>query len=359
MLAKLSSRLASVATTRSSSSTGVTQTAGRALSTFSTPSGVWGQPKTVNIFGAPLSFGQPITGPETAPESLRSAGLHEELKEQTHWRINDLGDVDFSKLHTMGVGENVPGARHCLQVGAACEAIYQALLPAAEREEFVLTLGGDHSIPLGTLPAILEKRPKTKVVWVDAHADLNTPLTSGSGNMHGQPLGLLTRGIYPPGVSSLPGFEWLQPCLDPSDIIYIALRDVDKYEKSFIRDLGITAYTMFDIDRLGIGEVMKRVLREVGEDNNIHLSFDIDACDPFYAPSTGTKVGGGLTFREAHFICESLADTRRLTSMDMVEVNTTLNPEMAEDTVLVAKGLVASALGSCILWPVEEGLRTV
>ena len=111
-----------------------------------------------------------------------------------------------------------------------------------------------------------------------------------------------------------------RPCLDPSDIIYIALRDVDKYEKAFIRDLGIKAYTMFDIDRLGIGAVMDRVLRDVGDESNIHLSFDIDACDPFYAPSTGTKVGGGLTFREAHFICETLADTRRLTSMDMVEV---------------------------------------
>ena len=279
------------------------------------------------------------------------------------------------------MGKDIQGARHCLQVGAACEAIYESLLPAAEREEFVLTLGGDHSIPLGTLPAILEKRPKTKVVWVDAHADLNTPLTSGSGNMHGQPLGLLTRGVYPPGVNSLPGFDWLQcvsrgtsaavvglpvlssssrslspptpphptpphptpphprPCLDPSDIIYIALRDVDKYEKAFIRDLGIEAYTMFDIDRLGIGAVMERVLRTVGEESNIHLSFDIDACDPFYAPSTGTKVGGGLTFREAHFICESLADTRRLTSMDMVEVG--MGAEAGAAVVAVGAAVVA------------------
>jgi arginase len=194
-------------------------------------------------------------------------------------------------------------------VGQACQSIYESILPAAGKEEFILTIGGDHSIPLGTIPAIMEKRPGTKVVWVDAHADINTPDTSGSGNMHGQPLGLLVNGVYKPGVSSLPGFEWLASCLNPEDIVFIGLRDVDRHEKIAIRDFGIKAYTMFDIDRIGIGRVLEEVVDFVG-DNNMHLSFDIDACDPFFAPSTGTKVGGGLTLREAHFVCESLADTQ-------------------------------------------------
>jgi arginase len=287
-----------------------------------------------------------MTGPEAGPNDLRGSGLHNEIKENTHWRLLDHGDVEWT---TRGKGDTssdeVPGARNCVAVGRACESIHDSLLPVAAQDHFILTVGGDHSIPMGTIPAIIKHRPGTKIIWVDAHADINTPDTSSSGNLHGQPLGLLVHGVYKPGVSTLPGFEWLSPCLNPEDIVYIGLRDVDRYEKMAIKDFGIKTYTMFDIDRLGIGQVMDEVLDYVG-DSNMHLSFDIDACDPFFAPSTGTKVGGGLTLREANFVCESLADTQRLTSMDMVEINTTLTTCATDETVEVAKGLVSAALGS-------------
>lgn len=317
------------------------------------------------LFGAPLSFGQPLIGPEKAPNVLRSADLMEDIK--ARWRLADRGDIDVTGQRKNGGLQrsfsSVEGARCCAQVGGACEAIYEALLPDCHESQFILTLGGDHSIPMGTLPAVMEARGRTKVVWVDAHADINTPRTSSSGNMHGQPVGLLMEDVYAPGVESLPGFEWLagKPRLKAEDIIYIGLRDVDAGEKAVLRERGISAFSMFDVDKYGIGRVMDHILKElIGPEDNIHLSFDIDALDPFFAPSTGTTVYGGLTFREAHFICESLADTRRLTSMDMVEVNPSLMPHSrgAEETAEVARGLLGSALGSVIMWPVEDGIRS-
>merc|ERR1712113_18643 len=148
------------------------------------------------------------------------------------------------------------------EVGSACERIYENLVDDCAKERFILTLGGDHSIPMGTLPAVLEQRGSTKVIWVDAHADMNTPFTSSSGNMHGQPVGLLMEDVYEPGVESLPGFEWLagKPRLKPEDVIYIGLRDVDEGEKKVLRERGIAAYSMFDPDKFGVGKVMEHIL---------------------------------------------------------------------------------------------------
>lgn len=318
---------------------------------------VWQPPHHLTLVGAPLGLGQPRPGAETGPQDLRDAGLVEALRAHTPWCVQDAGDVGDVDGGTDTGSATADGDAHNAEaVGRVCERLYGALRAEATSDRFLLTLGGDHAVAAGTLSAVLRHRPRTKVVWVDAHADLHTPATSPSGNLHGMPLGLLTHGVHDRSAASLPGFGWLRPCLDPEDLVYVGLRDVDAYEQEAIRRLGIRAYTMFDIDRLGIGEVMRQVGEHVGH-HNVHLSFDIDACDPFFAPSTGTAVGGGLTFREAHFICEYLADTRRLTSMEMVEVNTAVAPASGRSTVDVAKGLVLSALGSSIMWPVEAGRR--
>jgi len=239
-----------------------------------------------------------------------------------------------------------------------CERIAQTTRDEAKSGNFVLTLGGDHSVAMGSIAGVLSARPKLGVVWVDAHADINTPSTSPSGNVHGMPVAFLMRLI---DVNKYHGLEWLVgpemgvPRLDPSRVGYIGLRQVAKGERNLLRRLGIRAYDMHQVDRLGIAKVMEETLEylvgpAVGP-TPLHLSFDIDACDPSIAPSTGTTVEGGLNFRESHFICEELAKTRLLGSMDMVEVNPSLGSSRkdAGTTAKTAAGLISSALGQSVL----------
>ena len=232
-------------------------------------------------------------------------------------------------------------------------------------------IGGDHSIALGTISGVTSARPNTGVIWVDAHADINTPRTSGSGNMHGMPVAFLLGEVEQEDMQHLPGMEWFplsksQPCLKPQDLVYIGLRDLDPGEKNAIKRLNIKAYTMTDIDRLGIGRVMEEVIQHFSG-RDVHLSFDIDALDPVFAPHTGTRVEGGLTSREAHYICESIAlaassseddnDSNagrlNLTSMELVEVNpllhTDLNAKDPTRTIRLANALIGSILGNRIL----------
>jgi len=194
-----------------------------------------------------------MTGPETAPEAVRQSGLHAEIKSETKWRIDDHGDIRTIG-HSMRADLErgaLEGARNSLQVGKACENIYTKLLPEAALNNFILTMGGDHSVSLGTLPAIMKQRPRTKVVWVDAHADIQTPDTTATGDLHGMLMGLMMKGVYEPGVESLPGFDWASPCLSPEDIVYIGLRDVESTERAVLKDLGVKLFTMYDIDSSG------------------------------------------------------------------------------------------------------------
>ena len=223
---------------------------------------------------------------------------------------------------------------------------------------FPLILGGDHSIGIGSLTGILNARPNTGIIWVDAHADLNTPATSGSGNMHGMPIGLLLDHRGGPTTvdhASLPNFEFLVdgPRLPPESIVYVGLRDVDPMERTMIRDLGIKAYTMYDIDHYGIGAVMDKALDYLLKDDPsrpLHLSYDIDAVDPMLAPATGTKVRGGLTYREAHFVAEAVAQSGNLASAEIVEVNPSLSDsDGATDTFELGLQIVTSFMGKSII----------
>lgn len=264
------------------------------------------------------------------------------------WRIDvvDPGMFVQSKYGADGFdGHSNP--KNCKIAGKAMQDIEECVYEYAKKENFLLMLGGDHSIPIGTIAAIKRARPNTGVVWVDAHADINTPSTSGSGNLHGMPLAFLLGLVD--NVNALDSFEYFQPCLVPSDIVYIGLRDVDSGEKKIIKDLGIKAFTMQDIDRHGIGKIMDMCVDYLG-DKDIHLSFDVDAMDPFYAPSTGTAVRGGLNFREGNYVCESLFATGRLRSMDLVEVNPMLSgAEDAKSTVALGIKLCSASMGNSIL----------
>jgi arginase len=244
-----------------------------------------------------------------------------------------------------------------LEVGAGTKALAELVESKLKLGRFPLILGGDHSIGIGSLAGILRARPDTGVIWVDAHADLNTPSSSESGNMHGMPLAIMMKELVPDR-SVIPGFEWLEegtspPRLSPNSLVYVGLRDIDKAERQFIRHLGIKTFTMYDIDHLGIGRVMDLALEHLlksDTDRPIHLSYDIDAVDPMHAPATGTAVRGGLTWREAHFVAEHVVKSGALASAEIVEVNAALSDGRgASATVELGHQLVNALLGEAML----------
>ena len=240
----------------------------------------------------------------------------------------------------------------CALVGNGTKKLYEIYKKKAEEQKFCLVLGGDHTIGAGSLAGLLSVHPDAGVIWVDAHADINTPAGSESGNMHGMPISFLMEGMV--DTLKLPGFEWLAngPTMKPDQLVYIGLRDIDNFERSVIREKQIKAFTMQDVDRHGIGKVMEMALDHLStkKERPIHVSYDIDAVDPLIAPSTGTRVRGGLTWREANYVAEAVAETNMMVGLDMVEVNATLAPGVgAQITVDMALMLIASAMGNRIL----------
>ncbi len=234
------------------------------------------------------------------------------------------------------------------------DSLFVALSPglarhkAASEGDVVVSMGGDHSLATGSVGGILKARPEVAVIWVDAHADINTAATTGSGNLHGMPVSQLMKL---PDTQDIPGFSWMSevPVLRTNRIAYIGLRDVDRGERALLRKYGIRAFSMHDVDKFGIGKVLFLAMQHVNPMRNrvFHLSFDIDAVDPHYAPSTGTSVPGGLTFREAHYIAEAMGATGLLGSMDIVEVNPFLGGGNAQmKTIELGKDLVLSAFGN-------------
>lgn len=310
----------------------------------------------MSVVGAPISWGQPHAGTDLGPTLMRKSGLLTCL-EALEWTVDEKGDIQFDEPTSADPkpDEALIGgkAKNCFCLGKALEKVYRVTRKSLEEGHFALTLGGDHSIGLATVAAVLKVRPESGILWVDAHGDLNIPSTSPSGNMHGMPLGILMKLI---DNKLLPGFEWLDevPILKPEHLVFIGLRDLDKGERVLIREKGIKAYTMHHVDHFGIGKVMDLAVEHFtlsdGSMRPLHLSYDIDAVDPAEAPATGTVVRGGFNFREAHYIAEAASSTKALQSMDLVEVNPTLMPgKEAELTSHLGMALIASAMGSRIL----------
>eukprot|EP00494_Astrolonche_serrata_P029834 UN30101 len=261
---------------------------------------------TVSVIGAPLNGGQKITGCDLTAGIYRKEKYFKEL-EHIGWNVKDCGDLDFKK-EWADVKDKKPDPTHvnakdCHQVGVCSKLICDAVAKEAKAGNFVLTIGGDHSVAFGTLAGVLKARPNVKVIWIDAHADCNTPAISPSGNMHGMPMGG-HLGVMK--VKDLPGWDWFKPSLHQGNCVFIGLRDLDKWEKAILKGIGAHVYTRYDIDKIGIGKVMENAMTIVNPYGNqpMHLSFDIDGIDPEWAPSTGTICPGGLTYRESRFICE-------------------------------------------------------
>lgn len=298
----------------------------------------------VVIIGAPISLGQTLVGVAKTPQAMREADLHKAIQD-LGLVVNDKGDLELNEII---VSETKPGQKikHAKIVGEACRLIAEQVAASANEGAFCLTIGGDHSVAFGSITGILRARPDTALVWVDAHGDFNTPDTSPSGNLHGMPLAALMGYAR----NEIEGFEWMDAQISRDRVAVVGLRSVDEGERRLLREAGITAFTMTDIDREGIGAIMRKAINAINPDGdrNIHLSYDIDAIDPQEAPGTGTRVRGGLSYREAHYIAESLAETGKLGSMDIVEINPDLD-KPDKPTVTLGVELVASALGKRIL----------
>jgi len=297
------------------------------------------KPKHVSIVGACVKEGQNYyTGVENAPEAFRKAGLLQ-VMEGSGCIVNDAGDIKVNKFveftnRAEGEYYTKEEVKNAPILGDSIGRLYDIVKRESDKGHFVLTLGGDHSIAAGTISAIKKSKNDICVVWVDAHADCNTPETSPSGNFHGMPVGLLLNWFK----KRVEGFEWIEDYLKnpltENRIAYIGLRDIDEREKTLLRESNMLVYSMIDVDRLGIAGLMEEIIGRLSPDTNprpIHLSFDIDAVDPQFAPGTGTRARGGLNYREARYICTRLADTKRLESMDLVEINPDIDTRESHD----------------------------
>ncbi|KAH7911425.1 Ureohydrolase [Hygrophoropsis aurantiaca] len=302
-------------------------------------------PKTIAIVGCPFSGGQPKLGVDKGPIHLVEAGLISQL-EELGWKVSFDGHHQFESIATeddppIGILKNPR------LVSRVCESVAQVVGAHAKNGQLPLTLGGDHSLAMATLSGTLSTYPDACVIWVDAHADINTVESTDSGNIHGMPVSFML-GIG----QKVDEFSWVKPLLKPERLVYIGLRDLDAGEKRILKENNIKAFSMHEVDKYGIGKVVEMALDAVNpkRDLPIHLSFDVDALDPSVAPSTGTPVRGGLTFREGHYICEAIHETGLLVALDLMEVNPFLaDSESVRQTVAVGCSLVRSALGETLL----------
>ena len=285
--------------------------------------------------------------------ALIESGLVDQLKNDLRYDLHYDGQVhSYSELIPKSDDEH-RGMKNARAVCAVTKKLSNQVYEHASKGRFVLTLGGDHSIAIGTISgtakAIRERLGRDMaVIWVDAHADINTPESSDSGNIHGMPLAFLT-GLATEKEGNPFGWVKEDQRVSVRKLVYIGLRDVDRGEKKILRENGIKAFSMHDIDRHGIGKVMDMALGWIGSDTPIHLSFDIDALDPMWAPSTGTAVRGGLTLREGDFIAECVHETGSLVALDLVEVNPSLEQQGAAETVRAGVSIVRCALGDTLL----------
>ncbi|XP_056152496.1 arginase-2, mitochondrial [Lampris incognitus] len=299
---------------------------------------------SVAILGAPFSKGQKRRGVERGPKVIRDAGLVERLS-NLDYPVHDFGDLNFHHPEKDEPFMQVPFPR---TVGRANKLLSDAVSSAVGAGHTCVMLGGDHSLAIGSVEGHAQQCPDLGLIWVDAHADVNTPMTSPSGNIHGQSVAFMLKELQDK-MPDIPGFSWMKPFLSSSDLVYIGLRDVDPGEHYILKNLGIQYFSMRDIDRLGIQRVMEVTLDHLlaRKQRPIHLSFDIDAFDPSLAPATGTPVNGGLTYREGMYITEEIHNTGLLSAMDLVEVNPVLGAsrEAVEATASLAVDVIASSLG--------------
>nr|AAA65456.1 arginase [Schizosaccharomyces pombe] len=298
----------------------------------------------VSIINMPFSGGQPKDGAELAPEMVEKAGLVDDL-EHLGYDVKLIQNPEF-KSRPSKEGPNQALMKNPLYVSNVTRQVRDAVQRELEQQRVVVNIGGDHSLAIGTVEGVQAVYDDACVLWIDAHADINTPESSPSKNLHGCPLSF-SLGYAEP----LPEeFAWTKRVIEERRLAFIGLRDLDPMERAFLRERNIAAYTMHHVDKYGIGRVVEMAMEHInpGKRRPVHLSFDVDACDPIVAPATGTRVPGGLTFREAMYICERVAESGTLVAVDVMEPLLG-NEEEAKTTVDLARSIVRTSLGQTLL----------
>ena len=300
---------------------------------------------TVHIIGVPLDLGAGRRGVDMGPSAMRIAGLGDHVA-ALGWQVVDRGNLPAPVPETKASGHE--RKRYIRDISRVCQRLYQTSLASLDAGALPLVLGGDHSLAAGSVAATAtharNQRKRIGLIWVDAHGDMNTPATSTSGNVHGMPLAALL-GTEPSELSRIGEFG---PKVAPSQTVLLGVRNLDPAEKEQVHNSGIHVFTMNDIDRKGLAVVAAAAIATASRDTaGIHLSFDLDACDPTIAPGVGTAVKGGLNYREAHMFMELVAESGKLLALDMVEVNPILDTRNM--TAQLAAELTLSALGQTIL----------
>ena len=286
-----------------------------------------------------MDLGQKRRGVDMGPSALRYAGLEPTLTRLGH-SVLDLGDIQVPNPES---GQAAVGDKRIQAVANVCELIFEEGQRCVNKGAFALFLGGDHSISIGSVKAAANGTPETLgVIWIDAHADFNTPNSSPSGNIHGMPVAVITGEGAPPLVQIGNGVT-----VPAGNIVQIGIRDVDREEAVRVNNSKLNLFTMREIDTLGMAKIAEKTLKLLNHCDRIHVSLDLDSLDPAEAPGVGTPVQGGLTYREAHLLAEILSECGKVRSLDVVEVNPILDER--NKTAVLAVELIASMLGKKIL----------
>lgn len=300
---------------------------------------------TVEIIGVPLDLGANIRGSIMGPAAIRIADLKRRVR-QLNYEVVDSGDLQVPVRESLSPEEV---SSHYLEtISKLCEDLAKRVLNSLQLQRTPLVLGGDHSVAMGTISGVSQYYQNQKknlgVIWIDAHADMNSPETSPSGNIHGMPLAaLLGKGHERLTELVYPGSK-----LKPENVALIGIRNIDGIEKEAVRNSGVHYYSMRQIDELGMYRVTQEAIEKVSKHSDaLHLSLDMDGVDPLYAPGVSTPVSGGLSYREVHLALEMIADTKKLVSMEFVELNPYKDIEHKTANLVVE--LVLSALGKSIV----------
>jgi arginase len=298
----------------------------------------------VDLIGVPLDLGAGRRGVDMGPSAVRLTGLSARIAELGH-TVTDRGDVHVPIPEIIQMGG--PGKRYVAEIAAVCRTLASMTAASVDEGRIPVCIGGDHSLAAGSVAGVarsLQRRGgRLGLIWVDAHGDMNTPETSPSGNVHGMPLAACL-GQGPEELVAVGGGA----SVSSEHVALIGIRNLDERERDEVRRSGVRAYTMSDIDRRGIGAIMDEILKNlVDRTAGIHLSLDLDGLDPEVAPGVGTPVRGGLSYREAHLLCEMVAESGRLVGLDLVELNPTL--DVRNRSAEVGAELILSALGLRIL----------
>jgi arginase len=295
----------------------------------------------LSLVGVSIDLGAGTRGVSLGPAALRYAGVTERL-ENIGYDVKDEGDIVANKnVSAITEGTHL---KNLSEVGRVNTLLCERVDKVMQEGRFPLVIGGDHSVAIGTISGVLQHKKNLGVIWFDAHGDINTAETSPSGNIHGMPVAVLLGH----GHESLTSIGGADAKIKPENIVFVGCRDLDAGERKMLREFGITVFTMHEIDRYGMAEVMDKAIKIASDGTDgIHVSFDVDSMDPVHAIGTGTRVPGGLTYRESHLALEMIAETSKVVSAEFVEVNPII--DVKNQTAKITVELIGSLMGEWLI----------